>query len=124
MRKVLKVSMFVALLAMPMTILPAANAGDTAQITVTILGSGKGLVQNADDSIFCHNAPNTGYASDCSESYAMGTTGVVLQAVPLLRSTRFAGWSGDAAPCGKAKLCYAPALNRDYNVTAKFRRKR
>lgn len=61
------------------------SAPSTANLGVTVAGTGQGTVTSAPAGIAC--------AADCTEAYPLGTV-VTLTATPD-RKSRFAGWSGD-----------------------------
>jgi hypothetical protein len=86
-----------------------ANFGPAVTLTVTVSGTGTGLVASSPAGITC--------PSDCSEPYAKGQV-VTLTATPT-NGSMFLGWSG--ACSGSATTCTV-TMSAGKAVTAKFRR--
>ncbi|MBM41194.1 MAG: hypothetical protein CL483_04625, partial [Acidobacteria bacterium] len=81
-------------------------------LTVDITGSGSGTVRSTTDSgIDC--------PSDCSESYADGTT-VILEAVPEDSASFLFGWTGDCSNAGRGSKATIE-MTTSRSCTAEFR---
>lgn len=87
-----------------------AKTGGLNAVTVTLSGSGGGVVSSLASGIGCSSASQDA----CTAQFAT-TTEVVLQASPMTGS-RFAGWSGDCTGTGACIL----AMDASRSVTARF----
>ena len=90
---------------------PSPAQRDKARLTVRTVGSGRGTVTSAPAGIVC--------GSDCSQSYAAGTT-VMLTATPATSRDRFSRWE-KAPGCGSASTC-AVTMSGAKTVRARFAR--
>jgi len=77
--------------------LPESSGDPAPVLSVTLQGSGQGVVTSSPDGIAC--------GADCSESYAPGTV-VSLAATPSAGSS-FAGWSGGCTGTGACTVTLA-----------------